>query len=150
MKLKVGDKVTIRKDLVVDKKYKKCRFAEKMVTYKGKQAIITSTNDAVHGYHLDIDDFWWWTDEMFEPTIDNLKVGDVLLDEDEEERMVLGICGRVYFLSIENDFEVCNYGGFTLEEIKKDFTLKSSKTTLTKQQIANKFGVDIKNLRIEK
>lgn len=40
MKYKVGDKVKIREDLEVDRRYNKCLFIEDMEKYKGKIATI--------------------------------------------------------------------------------------------------------------
>jgi len=47
------------------------------------------------------------------------KEGDVLVDGDGDKRMVLGVCGRVYFMSSVNNFEEYNRG-FTKEELDKD------------------------------
>lgn len=65
MKYKVGDKVKIREDLVVDETYGEDSFTEEMEQYKGKTATIT---DVYWGkYEIDIDDgSWCWTDEMLE------------------------------------------------------------------------------------
>ncbi len=65
MKYKVGDKVKIKEDLVVDETYGEDSFTEEMEKYKGKTATITD----VHWdkYEIDIDDgSWYWTDEMLE------------------------------------------------------------------------------------
>lgn len=45
-------------------------------------------------------------------------MGDVLIDYSKYERVILGICGKVLFISDEEDFEkVLDY--FTIEETKK-------------------------------
>lgn len=66
MIIKVGDKVRIKKNLFVNKKYGAELFVEDMKIYKGEQAIITC--DLGDSYKLDIDngDFHW-TDNMLEP-----------------------------------------------------------------------------------
>lgn len=64
---KVGDKVKIREDLEVDKKYNELFFIKDMEQYKGKIATITRISPVQHSYNIDIDDGdWCWTDDMFE------------------------------------------------------------------------------------
>lgn len=64
-KHKVGDKVRIRKDLIVDNKYGLC-FVPSMAQYRGKVATITKI-EFDDCYTIDLDDkCWHWTDEMFE------------------------------------------------------------------------------------
>lgn len=74
MKYNVGDKVKIREDLKVGRRYNKCLFVENMKKYKGKIATITEITD--NDYDIDIDDGdWCWTDEMFEDI--KFNVGDI-------------------------------------------------------------------------
>ena len=65
MKRKVGDKVKIKSDLVVGKKYGSDSFVARMQPFiggKGKVAYVVGDT-----YLLDIDDkCWGWTDEMLE------------------------------------------------------------------------------------
>ena len=62
MKYKVGDKVRVRKDLVVDNYYGGVCYVEYMDGFKGKECVITDMD----GIAYQIGDFWW-TDEMLEP-----------------------------------------------------------------------------------
>lgn len=65
MKYKVGDKVKVREDLVVDKEYGSDVFIEEMEQHKGKTATITLV--CHDKYCIDLDEGeWYWTDEMFE------------------------------------------------------------------------------------
>lgn len=70
MKYKVGDKVRVRKDLVVDKKYGGIFLFDTMSLFKGKLMTIKKIDDEgfcnvkENGYH--------WSIEMFEPLITNL------------------------------------------------------------------------------
>ena len=72
MKYKVGDKVKIREDLIVDVRYDgergyKDTFVDEMVPYLGKIATITMVRDRVGKYKLDIDGGdWAWTLDMLE------------------------------------------------------------------------------------
>ena len=64
MRFKIGDKVRVRKDLEVDKKYGNLCFIGSMKKYKGKEFIIDKV--CTNYYRLkDIDHCW--TDEMLEP-----------------------------------------------------------------------------------
>jgi hypothetical protein len=65
-KFKVGDKVRIKKDLVVDEVYSDCCFVEYMAKFKGEIAtIIKRYSDDC--YLIDIDkEGWLWAPEMLE------------------------------------------------------------------------------------
>jgi transcription antitermination factor NusG len=68
MKRKVGDKVTIRKDLKIHEKYGADVFDNHMIPYLGRQAKIIKIYEYknTNKYDLDIDDSEsYWTDEMF-------------------------------------------------------------------------------------
>ena len=66
---KVGDKVRVREDLEVGKKYGRQVFVDSMKRYRGEVTeVVSAWND---GYHLKEDDEnWEWTDEMLEPIED--------------------------------------------------------------------------------
>lgn len=68
MKYKVGDKVRVRKDLVVDRTYDNdCFFIDEMKEYRGRAATIMRVTHANH-YKLDIDNKRnFWTNGMLEP-----------------------------------------------------------------------------------
>ena len=69
MRFKVGDKVRVREDLEVDKRYGREFFVGGMERYRGEVMEIESTI----GYHLKEDDEnWSFTDEMLEPIEDPL------------------------------------------------------------------------------
>lgn len=70
---KVGDKVLIRDDLVVDEEYDECLFVSPMAKGRGKQAKIikmrtlTTTPSKIR-YRLDIDNGKWsWSAPMLLP-----------------------------------------------------------------------------------
>lgn len=67
MKYKVGDKVRIREDLVVDEFQGKYMFINNMNKYKGKEATITKVYSKF--YDLDIGKNYCWTDEMLEEPV---------------------------------------------------------------------------------
>lgn len=90
MKYKVGDKVRVRTDLVVDGCYGGVSFTEGMEKYAGQTVTIDALLD--DEYLIDEDLYFWeWTEEMFEPVedkptitipIDILKRWDLLLGHD--------------------------------------------------------------------
>lgn len=85
---KIGDKVKIREDLEVDKRYNELFFVKDMKEYKGKIATITRVSPVKHSYEIDIDDSdWCWTDDMLKPYINNniaMTVEDLLNKTDVE------------------------------------------------------------------
>lgn len=65
MKYKVGDKVKVREDLEVDKRYGTEEFIEEMEEYKGKIVTIDTVNE--DDYYIEEDkQSWSWTEEMLE------------------------------------------------------------------------------------
>lgn len=49
---------------------------------------------------------------MTEKTWENLEVGDILIDNNNDEYKVLGICGEVIFYSIANIFDLLGTGNY--------------------------------------
>ena len=64
MKYKVGDKVRVRKDLVLDNVYGGVCYVDAMDELKDKECVITNMDDT--SYRINNSEFWW-TDEMLEP-----------------------------------------------------------------------------------
>lgn len=65
MTYKVGDKVRVREDLVVDKRYGNYFFSGDMKPYVGKTMTISHVNKSAY-YFIEDKDNWNWTDEMLE------------------------------------------------------------------------------------
>ena len=64
MKYKVGDKVRVRKDLVLDNVYGGVCYVDAMAELKDKEAIITKVGNIAY----QINNFTcWWSEEMLEP-----------------------------------------------------------------------------------
>lgn len=72
MKYKVGDKVRVREDLIVDRIYGEDCFVSGMVIMKGKEVTIDAVHDDVKKYHIKECGFSW-TEEMFEDIRPSLK-----------------------------------------------------------------------------
>jgi hypothetical protein len=67
MKHKVGDKVRVRKDLVIDAAYGGQSIVEDMDIFLGSEVIISKVHDDDSAYEIEGDeDKWWFTDEMLE------------------------------------------------------------------------------------
>ena len=79
MKYKVGDKVRIRKDLVLGSKYSgKYGISDDMILHRGEIAMIDLVGSDYYYLNIDGDrDYYAWTDEMLEE-VDEMKykVGD--------------------------------------------------------------------------
>ena len=74
MKYKVGDKVKIREDLIVNEIYGCEAFVENMKAYLGKQVTIAKESPSHVEYYIEEDsERWRWTDEMFEDYIEDTK-----------------------------------------------------------------------------
>lgn len=65
MKYKVGDKVRVRKDLVIDSNYGREDFVEEMKSFIGKVVTISKVIDEEYMI-LEDDGDYAWTEEMFE------------------------------------------------------------------------------------
>jgi hypothetical protein len=75
---------------------------------------------------------------------DGWQQGDVLVNKDDEQRMILGICGEVYFTTCP-DSELASDGIWTKKELIKEGYKPLSETPVlevTLEQVAEKFGVD--------
>jgi len=97
--------------------------------------------------------FAYWSDlEPVAKTIRDAQVGDVVIDEDGEEHMVLERGQNIVTLSQGNNFKIA-HDIYTFDELEEDFTLKAEpvkQTLLTMDQIAEKFGIDVSSLKIAK
>ena len=94
MKYKIGDRVKIREDLIVNEYYGKIDFIKDMKKYLGEESVICAIdykNGREFGYLLKDCDLYTWTDEMLEPIVEydeektSLKKALELLDMTEEE-----------------------------------------------------------------
>jgi hypothetical protein len=94
MKYKVGNKVRVKSDLVVDKKYGNgFLFNRDMASRKGLETIVTAVVDDECYRLKDVN--WSWTDEMLEPIEEPLNVGDVVYDDSGQRLEVIGFGVKV-------------------------------------------------------
>jgi len=103
----------------------------------------------------DKSDFWSINFSKLEPltkTIRDAQVGDLVVHKDGSERMALERWQNTILLSQIDNFKRIGHI-FTFDELEEDFTLKADpvkQRILTMDQIAEKFGVDVSNLKIAK
>jgi hypothetical protein len=96
MKFKVGDKVRVRQDLVIEREYGGAVFTEKMAKFAGKMVTINGGFEIfyVHWHKIQEDEMNGnWSDEMFEKvefTKADLKSGMVVEDRNGDRRIFFG------------------------------------------------------------
>lgn len=91
MKYKVGDKVTVRKDLREHILYGGQNVVKDMLPYRGKQTTIEKILPVSKIYTL-ANCRYGWTEEMFEPAADcDFKVGDKVIFNPAEKNKLTGV-----------------------------------------------------------
>lgn len=81
MKYKVGDKVKIREDLVVDMGRDGVRVTESMLKYAGKVVRIRKKFNLIGVYEIDADNKEYvWTDEMLEDVESDVMMIEIYQD----------------------------------------------------------------------
>ncbi len=115
---------------------------------------------AYHGGEKINNYYNYYTDDHLElyiaPAItwDTLKWKDVVVDRDGDEQMVLGLLNDMLFLSDYNDFKSYDDWYHKQELQNEGYTIKQAtpvdKLELTLEQVAEKFGVEVTNIKIKK
>lgn len=70
MKYKIGDKVKVRNDLKVFKRYGGYTFVKRMEKYKGKLVTISKEFPGFYNIKEDKNEHWDWTEQMFESVVE--------------------------------------------------------------------------------
>jgi hypothetical protein len=66
-KYEIGDKIKVRKDLVVGQEYGEDSFEQDMDYFKGRVVTIVDKSKVMLAYRVGEDgEVWNWTEEMFE------------------------------------------------------------------------------------
>ena len=103
MNYKIGDKVTVRKDLESGESYENITFNKRMEKYRG----LTGTISDIFGKYYRIKEDkseWFWVKEMFEPVGELIKIKEWEdLDEVENEKYKIIVSGSNYLY-------ICNNG----------------------------------------
>jgi hypothetical protein len=148
MKYKVGDKVKVRDDLVVDYKYGSDAFVDGMSALKGKVVTIKTCFTSRDKYAIEGSDYAW-TDEMFEDDSEEIakfrafleEVADYRSDEYMEQYLRLS-----YIMGIGevDDDEKMDEAVNKLCDFYKTFTpTKETKKKMTKAEIEDALGYKI-------
>jgi len=151
MKYKVGDRVRIRKDLVVDKSYAdadhtECYFTEEMGKVKEKYdyATIKTCNDHHNDRYQICEDNsgYWWSDEMFEKS-DRHKFEECIrkLSRLDSKDDVWKAFDRLTYLEADDaedkkDFEKAL-------KLVADYLFGAEKKKMTKAEIEAELGYEI-------
>lgn len=79
-------------------------------------------------------------------------VGDIVKSKNGSKRKVLAVCGELTALSNSDTYDYFSNLWFTKEEIKEYIyeLAKEDEKVVTMQEIADKFGVDVDSLKVEK
>jgi len=161
MKFKADDKVKVKESFW--KIESDVYLNDNMKKLAGRTLEVVYTNGNLRTKQDDSNDdtVWTWDEnwvELYRPTItwDTLKWKDVMTDEDGDEYMVLGILNDMVLLSDCDDFESPD-NWFNKQKLQKwGYTIKQptptppEKLELTLDQIAEKYGVDVTNIKIKK
>jgi len=158
-KFKIGDKIKVKENFW---EIERGVYVADMKKLAGRtlELDFVHSNGDVNTKQDDSNDntSWTWSKDWLEPynptiTWDTLKWKDVVVEEDGDERMVLGVLNDLVFLSKIENFNVAVYWYHKEELQKKGYTIKQAlveKLELTLEQIAEKFGVDVTNIKIKK
>ena len=149
MKYKEGDKVRIKTNLVPDKKYGSNTFVSEMLEFTGKDTIVNTVSG--NKYYLEIDKekgCWCWTDEMLEPVSEYPKemlVWDSYIEDSDVKEVIAYIPGIEFpYLTKDENGANWKYIGY---KYAKDLPQPKE---LTMQEIVDKFGISVEQLKIKK
>ena len=92
--------------------------------------------------------------EPYQKTVRDVQIGNVVVDKDDvEERMVLERGQNSVLLSYADNFKKAS-DNYTFDELEEYYTLKDTpeleQRILTMNEIAEKFGIEVSNLKIIK
>lgn len=122
MKFKVGDKVRIRTDLKINKKYGNQYFVNNMNQHKGKIAIIEQVLNNYYSINLD---HYHWTDEMLEQLNVDLTISQLQSEIDKLSNKV-----REEYSHVISNRDKVNYLKEQLKQLKEENKKEQNKLIL--------------------
>lgn len=145
MKFKLGDKVRLKK-YTEWSDYRRHKYEVAMIVGKPSPRYF---------------DFCiqWSDGEESNVNISNLikeeymfNVGDIIVDKLGNKNKVLAVCGDLTALSINEEYDIFDawYTKEVLQTTECKLADEKEEKVVTMQEIADKFGVDVDNLKVEK
>lgn len=105
MKYKVGDKVRVRRDLVVDESYGGVCFVKNMAHWRGHIVTISRIGDYFYKIEETSNPFDYnWSDEMFEDVSDDIKSSEITV-KNLLDKTLLELGGFIVSI-VNSSFEV--------------------------------------------
>jgi len=165
-KFKIGDKVKVKENFWEIESGMSTLDSMKKLAGRTLEVGSAESNGNVFTKQDDSNDdtSWYWdkdwlelyTEPSKEITWETLKWKDVVFDEDGDERMVLDVRNDLVDISYRTNF-MTHHNTYHKQELQKfGYTIKQATPTppekleLTLDQIAEKFGVDVTNIKIKK
>lgn len=107
----------------------KFKIGDSVMFNGGKVVILSNATCNCHDFEIEFEDGVIGSAKELELTpiikdMSNLEVGDIVVNTDGGERMVLGICGRVHFMSYKDDFNEVAFSVTKEYLIEDGYTLK--------------------------
>lgn len=117
----------------------------------GMEGIINRLPYDMGDYRIKVDgsEIFCYTNKL-QLVEDTMKVGDILVNDDDKCK-VLAVVGDLIATSTTSIFD--EFGSWDLKSTLEEYGWKiknDSKVELTMDEVATKFGVDVKNLKIKK
>jgi len=161
-KFKIGDKVKIKENFwEIESGVYANAYMKKLVGRTLEVEFVFDDGDVDTKQDDSNDNTNWswdknWIELYTEITWETLKWKDVVVDVNGIERMVLGVLNDVVFISYDESFYKASNSNHLKQELSDcGYTIKQptppvEKLELTLDQIAEKFGVDVTNIKIKK
>ncbi len=159
MKFKVGD--IVKADSIADGKYNFTNhnkgWTGKVICAKGNcfnAETLSGLGSRIGEEYCELNYEYFSKGGTMPKTLYNLEIGDIVIDDDGDEQKILAVLATgenpVYLLSDYNDFDEADDMQTAKELERKDYTFPGEQTELTMDQIADKFGVSVEQLKIKK
>jgi hypothetical protein len=136
---------------------KDCKWVGRVTDVHGDGSFRAET---ISGSYSDVGEFYGYLRQedfaLVKKELEDVEVGDILVDDEGKDRYVMGVAGKMVWLS--NTCDEANHEGntnlYTMIELKEDgFTFKDQEPEimeLSMDEVAKKFGKSASEIRIKK